>query len=595
MSSIFFDNYVTTTAASLDGLPDYMADGALVKGTVVSNSKLHPSVPGIPTNLVASVDPEFLQALNDIKQGRAAFGKNNKFAIAEDTVITSVTSDVFVAAYDSSKAKILAMMNEKILNGSIKAKCRHRVLYLLVMAYAMDDTEFNTAYTSWKAMTPGTGNDDQMKELVATMYDNLYYGKSTYSGLTTAANNAVGTLNKVKAKDTKYTAATFEGKFQFFPVSGSSMKTGPIVAKRAAVASNDFNGMYRVVEESELTPEERSHIFHIDDRFIVTDQHRDVCATIKNSLGGAHPFSNYLLRGAPGGGKSTFVQIVAAGLGLPYYSDVLRDDITADFFSGYYAPDCDKVGKHIGIDEFLAQMPSAEDMAFDPLSAYMQITGKENESATANDCMLALMQRVQEVCSKAEGESKQTLTFVEGLVPKLVRPCLVFYDEVTVPKNPGVIAALNTLMDNQRKFTLTSGRVIERHPKTVMMFAGNFDDVEGCREPNRAWQDRNNEIIDVDPPTAEQMKAMLIASTGYDPNVNGNINIDAFISIWPQLQEISAEYYGVCGPRALSDWLAKSMALGDPRRAAETTILTKSSSDKMCQAEMREKIDLVFA
>lgn len=71
-------------------------------------------------------------------------------------------------------------------------------------------------------------------------------------------------------------------------------------------------------------------------------------------------------------------------------------------------------------------------------------------------------------------------------------------------------------MDNQRKFTLTSGKVIERHPKSVMMFAGNFDDVEGCREPNRAWQDRNNEILDVDPPTAEQMKQMLVAATGYN-------------------------------------------------------------------------------
>ena len=111
----------------------------------------------------------------------------------------------------------------------------------------------------------------------------------------------------------------------------------------------------------------------------------------------AHPFSNYLLRGAPGGGKSTFVQIIAAGTGLPYYSDVLRDDITADFFSGYYAPDCDRVGKHIGLDEFIANMPSPEDMAYDPVDAFERITGSINEEATANDCMNALMARVKEI------------------------------------------------------------------------------------------------------------------------------------------------------------------------------------------------------
>ena len=145
-------------------------------------------------------------------------------------------------------------------------------------------------------------------------------------------------------------------------------------------------------------------------------------------------------------------------------------------------------------------------------------------------------------------------------------------------------------MDNQRKFTLTSGKVIERHPKSVMMFAGNFDDVEGCREPNRAWQDRNNEILDVDPPTAEQMKQMLVAATGYNEKTDGNIPIDKFVAVWPELQKISAEYYGVCGPRALCDWLAKSMIIGSPIRAAETTIITKSSSDKTCQANMRMKI-----
>ena len=83
---------------------------------------------------------------------------------------------------------------------------------------------------------------------------------------------------------------------------------------------------------------------------------------------------------------------------------------------------------------------------------------------------------------------------------------------------------------------------------------------------------------------------MLVAATGYNEKNDGNIPIDKFVAVWPELQKISAEYYGVCGPRALCDWLAKSMIIGSPIRAAETTIITKSSSDKTCQANMRMKI-----
>lgn len=570
-------NY-SVTSADLMGLPSYMADGELVNGRVETSCKLHAAIPGVP-NMCFKVVPGFLHALNALATNTAAYGKNNTAYMAEVT-----NNGVrYAAAFKNSNASIHSCANGKAVT---KDKVPTSLPFLLSMPFYMEDKEFSDSYEGWV----NAQSDEERKRYIATMFDNAYQRN--------------GANKVIAAWDTKNLMGLTESKLSQFDVSDgigdfTVFKNGNIAnAANSAVAAmaqsvmdgSAFNGAYRIVEESELTAEEKEHVFHIDDRFIVTRQHEDVCQTIQKSMSTAHPFSNYLLRGAPGGGKSTFVQIIAAGTGLPYYSDVLRDDITADFFSGYYVPDCDRVGKHIGLDEFIANMPSPEDMAYDPVDAFERITGSINEEATANDCMNALMARVKEITENSKGESQQVLTFVEGLVPKLTRPCLVFYDEVTIPKNPGVIAALNTLMDNQRKFTLTSGKVIERHPKSVMMFAGNFDDVEGCREPNRAWQDRNNEILDVDPPTAEQMKQMLVAATGYNEKTDGNIPIDKFVAVWPELQKISAEYYGVCGPRALCDWLAKSMIIGSPIRAAETTIITKSSSDKTCQANMRMKI-----
>lgn len=573
----------------LGSLPAYMFDGALMGGQVASSCQLRSSLPGMPM-MCNPVHPEFLQAIKDLYTAPAVagYGSNNTATMAEDTI----DGVHYVAAY--TRDKIYAMGNDRPL--SKMEELPVRMVVLLSMPFYMKDKEFATALQQFQQAT----TDNDRKLALATLYDNAYMREADNEVGNCYETTTLLRMTQVKAQSPAYMPTIQEGaQFSTFKNVGTNAATGvaaSIVAAKTVMKGSEFNGAFRVVEESELTPEERLHIKLIDDRYNITEQHIDVASTINNSLNGPHPFCNYLFRGQPGGGKSTFVQIIAAGLGLPYYSDVLKDDLSGDFFSGYYAPDVDNKGKkqYKSLDEFLAEMPTPEDMAFDPVSAYETITGSVLENVTPKDCMDALTKRIVEFTKNAKSDNKNVLTFVEGLIPKLERPCLIFYDEVTAPKNPGAITALNSLMDRQRVFTLSTGRVIHRHPLSVMCFAGNFSEdgveLEGVHDPNRTWQDRNNEVLNIAPPKPAETKAMLIADTGYDEKANANIPIDQFVNILPELQRISADYYGVCGFRALSDWLAKSMAIGSPIRAAETTIITKSTNDPACQAELRQKI-----
>lgn len=573
----------------LGSLPAYMFDGALMGGQVASSCQLRSSLPGMPM-MCNPVHPEFLQAIKDLYTAPAVagYGSNNTATMAEDTI----DGVHYVAAY--TRDKIYAMGNDRPL--SKMEELPVRMVVLLSMPFYMKDKEFAAALQQFQQAT----TDNDRKLALATLYDNAYMREADNEVGNCYETTTLLRMTQVKAQSPAYMPTIQEGaQFSTFKNVGTNAATGvaaSIVAAKTVMKGSEFNGAFHVVEESELTPEERLHIKLIDDRYNITEQHIDVASTIKNSLNGPHPFCNYLFRGQPGGGKSTFVQIIAAGLGLPYYSDVLKDDLSGDFFTGYYAPDVDNKGKkqYKSLDEFLAEMPTPEDMAFDPVSAYEAITGSVLENVTPKDCMDALTKRIVEFTKNAKNDSKNALTFVEGLIPKLERPCLIFYDEVTAPKNPGAITALNSLMDRQRVFTLSTGRVIHRHPLSVMCFAGNFSEdgveLEGVHDPNRTWQDRNNEVLNIAPPKPAETKAMLIADTGYDEKANANIPIDQFVNILPELQRISADYYGVCGFRALSDWLAKSMAIGSPIRAAETTIITKSTNDPACQAELRQKI-----
>lgn len=585
--SIFNKTFDNTSV--LGSLPAYMFDGALMGGQVASSCQLRSSLPGMPM-MCNPVHPEFLQAIKDLYTAPAVagYGSNNTATMAEDTI----DGVHYVAAY--TRDKIYAMGNDRPL--SKMEELPVRMVVLLSMPFYMKDKEFAAALQQFQQAT----TDNDRKLALATLYDNAYMREADNEVGNCYETTTLLRMTQVKAQSPAYMPTIQEGaQFSTFKNVGTNAATGvaaSIVAAKTVMKGSEFNGAFRVVEESELTPEERLHIKLIDDRYNITEQHIDVASTIKNSLNGPHPFCNYLFRGQPGGGKSTFVQITAAGLGLPYYSDVLKDDLSGDFFTGYYAPDVDNKGKkqYKSLDEFLAEMPTPEDMAFDPVSAYETITGSVLENVTPKDCMDALTKRIVEFTKNAKSDNKNALTFVEGLIPKLERPCLIFYDEVTAPKNPGAITALNSLMDRQRVFTLSTGRVIHRHPLSVMCFAGNFSEdgveLEGVHDPNRTWQDRNNEVLNIAPPKPAETKAMLIADTGYDEKANANIPIDQFVNILPELQRISADYYGVCGFRALSDWLAKSMAIGSPIRAAETTIITKSTNDPACQAELRQKI-----
>lgn len=591
MTTLFDTNQMN---GDFNNLPQWMVDGELLGGNVPSECQMRTALPGIPLMCMTPV-AEFLQMVNLLLSSptTTAYGANNKSAMAEATI-----GGVRYAVAKNGNGKILAMKNGAPATG--KKEIPGRMLFLLSMPYYMDNKEFAAL---WQRLEQAA-DDAERKVCTGSLYDYAYAmdGTNPVTAAFDAANTLVA-LTQTKAKSAGYMPSTQAGTFTEFQNVGTNNTTsvsGSITAAKSVMKGSEFNGAFSVVDKNDLTAEERSHILLLDDRYNITEQHIEVAQTIKGSLGGPHPFCNYLFRGQPGGGKSTFVQILAAGLGLPYYSDVLRDDLSGDFFSGYYAPDVDgkTQSKYMGLDEFIASMPSPEDMTYDPITSYETITGTVKENATAQDCMVAMSSKVVEFTKSIKGESKNALTFVEGLVPKLARPSLIFYDEVTAPKNPAAITALNALMDRQRVFTLSTGRVIHRHPLSVMCFAGNFSEdgieLEGAHDPNRTWQDRNNEILNIDPPKPADIKAMLIADTGYDATKNANIDIDMFVSILPELQKVSAEYYGVCGFRALSDWLAKSMVLGSPLRAAETTIITKSSNDKGCQGELRMKIQNRF-
>lgn len=574
-------------ATELAGLPTWMSDTELCTGRVASSSQYRQTAPGMPANSIP-VPVGFLKALWLLSEKKAALGGNSVSAMAEAEIAGYKYATAITFPKDATDTgKFSALCREKNLKG--KADLPQAMYFLLLIAPLMNDVEFSREFSALE----NAADDNERKFHVATMADNLYFQYTgNMKGIVDCFDKNMMRLTEVKAKDPRYSPSVQLGTFDYFPnKTGGAASQNVMPMFKAAMTAREFQGKFAVVQDSELTPEEKQAVPVLSDRMVITEQHVQVAETIQKSLlsGGPFLFSDYLFRGAPGGGKSTFVRILAAGLNLPYYSDVIRTDSETDIFSGYYVPSTNNATAENPED-----LPNIVDMVCDPVTSYFRMTGVQKLDASPEECQKVWEESIKAGAAEDGNRTGAKLKFVEGLIPKLRRPCLIFYDEVTVAQNPGLMAALNTLMDDQRVFTLTSGEVVHRHPKTVMTFAGNFGNVEGCREPNRAWQDRCAEIIDIVPPSTEQLKGQLIAMTGWDAVKNANIPIDTFVSILPELAEISEEYYGTCSVRGVAAWLAKAMMSGDVFAAAETTIITHASNDATCQAELRAKIQDKF-
>lgn len=255
----------------LGSLPAYMFDGALMGGQVASSCQLRSSLPGMPM-MCNPVHPEFLQAIKDLYTAPAVagYGSNNTATMAEDTI----DGVHYVAAY--TRDKIYAMGNDRPL--SKMEELPVRMVVLLSMPFYMKDKEFATALQQFQQAT----TDNDRKLALATLYDNAYMREADNEVGNCYETTTLLRMTQVKAQSPAYMPTIQEGaQFSTFKNVGTNAATGvaaSIVAAKTVMKGSEFNGAFRVVEESELTPEERLHIKLIDDRYNITEQHIDVAS-----------------------------------------------------------------------------------------------------------------------------------------------------------------------------------------------------------------------------------------------------------------------------------------------------------------------------
>lgn len=479
-------------------------------------------------------------------------------------------------------------------------------IFFALMPFLMSDAEFDETFQEYyDQFIAGYPDMAKATESMAILCDNAYrrikddtcpaHINITVDKSGNLMRVSQGQLDSGSFVPTSVTA----GEFTIFA------KTGPAVIKKAGVVveHTDFVGKYPLTPGRTLSALEQSLIPKLPEWYIIPPEVVDICKHAQKTTGRPMQMRNFLLRGPAGTGKTMGAKAIAAGLGLPYMKYTCSANTEIFDFTGMIFPETDAVStgsleldrereilKSMGGISYanvakLMRLPDLDDMDYDPAGVYQALTGVENLTATVQDCMSVVLEKVTEkvqaLSKRAENRqsSGQNYTYVEtDFVKALKHGYLVEVQEPSTIIQPGVLVGLNSLLEQEGSITLPTGEIIRRHPDTVVIVTTNVS-YEGCRSMNQSVVDRMSLVKDIDLPEPEVMVQRAMAVTGCAD--------EYLVSQMVQVVNDMVDYCrknsitdGACGMRSLIDWVISAEISGDPYLSAKYTVISKATADE---------------
>lgn len=278
--------------------------------------------------------------------------------------------------------------------------------------------------------------------------------------------------------------------------------------------------------------------------------------------------NNIFLFGPPGSGKTDGAKAIASALGLPCEHISMSSNSDEFIFTGNIIPEVEGVSSsgstNTSLDIFNKYKDVAELLEFaemSPDTVYQEITGKEKEDAELSDVVSAYADAVaaeKVKTTKKSSKSGISYKFVESVFCQAIEHgWLVTIEEFTNCRDAGIAMVINQLMDGYQQITLPTGKVIKRHPNSVIVFASNVDEAQ-CGEFEASTLSRLKPMYKVDMPTKDEMIKRVKSMTGFNDVPTLNKMADVIIALQKYVKEHAL--VGVCGVREFAGWVLQYQA-----------------------------------
>lgn len=354
------------------------------------------------------------------------------------------------------------------------------------------------------------------------------------------------------------------GKFSLKGFASSDASTQPL-----EVSSNDLFCKYPLNEN--MTDDEKANIPQMPDWYVVPTWVLKAAHNVKYNhdlpLSASIKQNNLFLFGPPGSGKSDGSKAIASALGLQFTHISMSANSDEFIFTGNIIPEVEGLSEstqnNTELDIFKKYKDLSEILEYAELSpeiVYTDITGEDKTDASVTDVIEAYAQYIasERIRSTNQSSNGVTYKFVESDFCKAIENgWLVTIEEFTNVRDAGIAMVINQLMDGYQMITLPTGKVIKRHPNSVIVFASNVDEAQ-CGEFEASTLSRLKPMYRIESPSKGDMIKRVRAMTGFkDSNT-----LEIMANVVEELQKYIEDHalVGVCGVREFAGWCLQHQA-----------------------------------
>lgn len=525
---------------------------------------------------------------------------------------SSMSPDEYhLVVYDKGSGNVLASVYDKntevmeIYTLNNRGRDGSAVLMAMFPVF-MEDTEFSVEFVKYAEERAHGYTDLKLAtDSMAILCDNVYRRiKDESCGMhvkiTLDKSGNLMRISQTQLDSGAYMPTTVvAGEFTIFAQTGS-VKIKPA---EKDIDHNDFTGKYQINPHRKMSLAEQSLIPKLPEWYVIPREVEDICRHIQGTTDKVMPMRNFFLRGPSGTGKTRGAKAIAAGLNLPYmlYTCSAGTEIV-DFIGTIFPETTSGTTGNAQLDQELEelkkmggmtfdnvaqlmQLPEIDDMEYDPVCVFQNLTGTLDENASPQDCMKLIMEKVtdkiQQLSQRAEKSSGtgQAFTYVETDFIKALRyGYLVEIQEPSAILQPGVLPGLNSLLEQEGSITLPTGEIIKRHPDAVVVVTTNMN-YEGCRRLNQSFMDRMSLVQDIELPAPEIMVQRAMRVTGCTDEYMVTQMVQVVLDMCDYMRKNSITD-GTCGMRSLIDWIISTEITEDVYTSALYTVISKATADE---------------
>ena len=353
-----------------------------------------------------------------------------------------------------------------------------------------------------------------------------------------------------------------------------------------------FKKLYEMKELKEYrkslkwTEEEKKLIPSFPDDFPVGTEVQKIIRRFLATRNQKRPIVQIRWVGISAAGKSTGCELVAALTGTPLLRETCWSTMDTQDMLSKFVPKTDD-----DPDDAAANLPSEEDMEFDPEWAFFEMTHVWKEDATTDLCK-KMADKLRECGVTASGDGPRFKLVSSNYITGLEKGYIVEIQELSRIRDQGVPVGLNEYDRGGARIPKADGTFTVRNPRALTIFTDNTG-YATCHDLDPAVLRRMAFVLT----TKEISKADALARIKYNTGCDNDEQLETMYIKWHTIQKFCQKNgidSGVCTINELEEWVRLVMVDGEEEMDEDLfeAVIAKATSDEEEQNEILTAVSL---